>query len=348
MSADLALLNNSFDGFSDGFVTKLLSENDLPQYVGDRLRRLFAYTCKGGKYFRAMQVLSSARLSCAQNGVDFASVEKKAVALAWAVEVLQACFLVADDIMDGSTTRRGQPCWYLQPDVQNDAINDSLVLESFMHYLIQEGSDEKTLVTLYKLYQDVSLKTQMGQTLDLLSMPQGRKSVDILRSFDLTLYKRIVKFKTAFYTFYLPMAAGLILGGTRDAATLKAVEAVCMEIGEKFQIQDDYLDNYGDPAFIGKVGTDIQDHKCSWLCVQALERMNDEQRARFEANYGHHEPEKVAAIKALFDELDMPALYAAQEEASLARVNAIMEDNKDLIKKEWFEGIIALVHNRKK
>jgi geranylgeranyl pyrophosphate synthase len=73
------------------------------------------------------------------------------------------------------------------------------------------------------------------------------------------LYKRIVKFKTAFYTFYLPMAAGLILGGTRDAATLKAVEAVCMEIGEKFQIQDDYLDNYGDPAFVGNIGTDIQD-----------------------------------------------------------------------------------------
>ena len=42
--------------------------------------------------------------------------------------------------------------------------------------------------------------------------------------------------------------------------------------------QDDYLDCYGDPAITGKVGTDIEENKCSWLVVQALQRVDPEQR----------------------------------------------------------------------
>jgi len=47
-------------------------------------------------------------------------------------------------------------------------------------------------------------------------------------------------------------------------------------------MQDDYIDCFGDPKLTGKVGTDIEDNKCSWLIVQALSRADDEQRAALE------------------------------------------------------------------
>ena len=74
----------------------------------------------------------------------------------------------------------------------------------------------------------------------------------------LTPAQCIVKYKTSYYSFYLPVALGLILAGHGQEKTLQRCEEICLAMGEYFQIQDDYLDCFGDPAVIGKVGTDIQ------------------------------------------------------------------------------------------
>lgn len=92
--------------------------------------------------------------------------------------------------------------------------------------------------------------------------------------------------------------------GATDESILSQARRICMIMGEYFQIQDDYLDCFGDPQVIGKVciclpsfvshylqhqsselgltltqvGTDIQDNKCSWLVVQALQRATPAQR----------------------------------------------------------------------
>ncbi len=307
------------------------------------------YNCVGGKAFRGVQVVTAVKKCCEFQKKDFEAVRKAAFALAWGVEVLQACFLVADDIMDKSQTRRGQPCWYLVPTVQMDAMNDTLIIESFMYHLLETYvTDKDTYLTVLKLFQNVSLKTQLGQMLDLTSQPQGRKGLDVLNSFSLDLHARIVKYKTAYYTFYLPMACGLVLGGIGGEKELKATEEICVELGEKFQIQDDYLDCYGDPKMIGKIGTDIQDHKCTWLLAQALLIVNSAQRKVIEENLGHEEPEKVAAIKALYNELDIPSIYAKQEEASLNRLTALLEKHASLVPADLFKPIIKRVHGRQK
>jgi len=347
------LLDDSFPALVDKWLAKLIAESpDLPQYLVDRHRKMAHYNCVGGKYFRGTQVINFAKLAAEKNGLDFeGDVKTRAVSLGWAIEALQSAFLVADDIMDSSTTRRGKPCWYLVPGVQNDAINDALILESFMQFLIEDactGLPDAVYIQTLKLYLSTCQRTQMGQTLDLLSMPQGAKCKDVIGSYNLETYKRIVKYKTAFYTFSLPMCAGLVIGGIRSVDVLNATEEICIEIGEKFQIQDDYLDCYQAPEILGKIGTDIENAKLSWLCVQALQRMTPEQREIFEANYGFDDAEKVAVIKQMYETLGMKDIYNDQEEASLKRVNDLIEKYKNLVTPSWFEQVLAMVHNRQK
>lgn len=66
-------------------------------------------------------------------------------------------------------------------------------------------------------------------------------------------YRMIVRYKTAYYTFYLPCAIGMIYAGVKDPSSYRLARDICCRIGEFFQIQDDYLDCFGDPEVIGKV-----------------------------------------------------------------------------------------------
>ena|ERR1700683_5270167 len=71
---------------------------------------------------------------------------------------LQAFFLVSDDIMDQSLTRRGQPCWYKNDGVSNIAINDSFMLEAAIYHLLKSHfRKEPYYVDLLELFHEVSL-----------------------------------------------------------------------------------------------------------------------------------------------------------------------------------------------
>ena len=65
--------------------------------------------------------------------------------------------------------------------------------------------------------------------------------------------------------------------GITDEAAYQEAESIMMKMGRYFQIQDDYLDCFGTPEQIGKIGRDIEENKCGWLAVQALKLCNEEQ-----------------------------------------------------------------------
>jgi farnesyl diphosphate synthase len=250
-------------------------------------------------------------------------------------------------MMDKSETRRGKPCWYLVPDVQYDAVNDTLILESFLFYLLNKYlADHSNYIELVQLYQSVSLQTQLGQMLDLLSQPQMKKDPQLLNNFTLANYKRIVCYKTAIYSFYLPIAGALILCNKNSPRTLSIARQISIELGEKFQIEDDYLDCYQKPEILGKIGTDIWDHKCSWLVVQALERVSADQRSILNSCYGRREREQ--EVKDLYKALNLTAVYEQQETSSYDTIIQLINANESILPKNLFLPILNRIHKRQK
>jgi farnesyl diphosphate synthase len=235
-----------------------MTTNEMPAEAIEWCQKMMDYTVPGGKLNRGLTVIAVHRtLVQASKQRDLTSEEiAKASVLGWAIEFLQAFFLVADDVMDASKTRRNQPCWYMLDHVKNIAINDSFLLESYVFTMIRfHFGKEDYYLQLVELFLQVVQQTEFGQLLDLTSQDEASGEVDLTR-FSLDRYKTIVKYKTAFYTFYLPVAIGMITSGVKDAEAFDLAKTICCEMGEYFQVQDDYLDCFGDPEVIGK-GTNI-------------------------------------------------------------------------------------------
>lgn len=272
----------------------------------------------------------------------------QAATLGWMTELLQAFFLVSDDLMDSSITRRGKPCWYRHEGVGLIAINDAFMLETSIYTLLKRYfRSHPRYVELLELFHDITLKTEMGQLADLLTAPEDK--VD-LGNFSLSKHSFIVIYKTAWYSFYLPVALALYLLDIATPQNLKQAEDILIPLGEYFQVQDDYLDNFGQPEHIGKIGTDIMDNKCSWLVNLALEVATPEQRALLDENYGRKDKDKEAVVKKLFDDMGLKERYEAFEEKRAGEIREMIGrvDESEGLKRSVFEAFLAKIYKRTK
>ena len=139
------------------------------------------------------------------------------------------------------------------------AINDAFMLESAIYILLKKYfRDHRSYVDMIEFFHEATFQTELGQTCDLLTAPEDRIDLD---NFSMEKFTFIVIFKTAYYSFYLPVALALLYTGFATEKNLKTARNILIPMGEYFQIQDDYLDAYADPEKLGKIGTDIQDNK---------------------------------------------------------------------------------------
>jgi farnesyl diphosphate synthase len=345
---DLSKFKCLFPMLRQELLDSMTTNNEMNEEAVAWAARMMDYNVPGGKLNRGTTVLAVTR---SLKGMELSATETaRAAVLGWAIEFLQAFFLVADDVMDDSQTRRGQPCWYKVPEVGMIAINDSFLLESFCLELVSTHfGHEAYYADLVQLLLNVIQKTEFGQLLDLTSQPldsAGKGKMDLNR-FTLERYSKIVKYKTAFYSFYLPVAMGMHLANIQEESAFDLAKKICCIMGEYFQIQDDYLDCFGDPAVIGKVGTDIQDNKCSWLVVQALERCTPDQRKVLENNYGQWDDNKVKKVKELYKTLNLVSVFEEYEQASYKDIQAEL-DKVTLMPRDVFELLLKKIYKRSK
>ncbi|GMH25474.1 hypothetical protein Nepgr_027317 [Nepenthes gracilis] len=314
--------------------------DDSRQWV----ERMLDYNVPGGKLNRGLSVVDSYKLL--KEGKELTDDEFfLANVLGWCIEWLQAYFLVLDDIMDSSHKRRGQPCWFRVPKVGLIAVNDGVLLRNHIPRILRKYFREKPYyVDLLDLFNEVEFQTACGQMTDLITTLEGEKDLSKCSS---PIYRRIVQYKTAYYSFYLPVACALLVSGEKLDGH-NDVKNILIDMGIYFQVQDDFLDCFGNPEFIGKIGTDIEDFKCSWLVVKALELCNDGQKKLLFENYGKDNPSCVAKVKELYTELNLQGVFSDYERQSYEKLTKSIEAHPSKSVREILKSFLGKIYKRDK
>jgi geranylgeranyl diphosphate synthase type II len=226
---------------------------------------------------------------------------ENALPAAWAVELFHNFTLMHDDIMDAAPLRRGQPTVHTRWNNTTAILSGDVMLIWAYRYLTQSG-DAETVLRLIRIFNRVATEVCEGQQMDL----------DFERTQTVTIpdYLRMIELKTA-----------VLLGGALEmgAVCAGAAEADASHLyefgrlaGIAFQIQDDLLDTYGDPAKFGKqVGGDILQNKKTMLVLKTLDSAPEADREAlgdWMRTSGANPEEKVNAVRAIFDRNGIPAL----------------------------------------
>lgn len=251
---DSARDGESFSSMCETLIVEAV--NDLALYEvqpseTNWILEMLRYNVQGGKMNRGLMVVSAGRIlfDSVRSGATNDDLCRCAV-LGWCIEFLQAWLLIADDYMDSSVTRRGRQCWYRVEGVDKIAINDAFLTEMIMFKMLKRHFGHMSCYNqLVDLLLETTIQTEVGQLLDLRCAHVDLDSLTVDR------WTLIVQYKTAYYSFYLPVAMAMILAGITDRSEYDAAREILLILGIYFQAQDDFLDAFGDPKKIGKIGT---------------------------------------------------------------------------------------------
>ena len=211
-----------------------------------------------------------------------------------ALEFLQACALIHDDLMDGSDTRRGKPSIHKQFEMLHSAqfgssaaiLIGDLALTWNERAFHESGINKAEQIAVNPIHDVMRTELMAGQFLDVLEQTKsGAESFSIERSL------KIARYKSGKYSIERPLHFGAALALASYSEKLSEYLTIYSEyglpLGEAFQLRDDLLGIYGDPEQTGKpAGDDLREGKRTALIAYAHDRGSQEVKALLEKKLG--------------------------------------------------------------
>lgn len=276
----------------------------------------------GGKRMRPILTLMAADV--------FSDDFKKALPAALSVEVFHNFTLVHDDIMDDAPLRRGKETVHEKWNLNTGILSgDAMLILAYQYF---ENYKPVVFQKLAKLFSKTALEVCDGQQLDVDF--ETRKDVSIDE------YINMIRLKTS-----VLVAAALKMGAIVAEVDDKDTDLIYdfgLNLGLAFQLQDDYLDAFGNPETFGKqIGGDIIENKKTFLYIKALDVVDKETKKKLKYFYRRKLKEntiKVTEVKRIFQIHDIPFLVSEEIKAytekafeTLEKMN-ITEENKEKLK----------------
>jgi geranylgeranyl diphosphate synthase type II len=252
----------------------------------------------GGKRMRPILTLMAADI--------FADNYKKAMPAALAVEVFHNFTLVHDDIMDDAPLRRGKATVHEKWNVSTGILSgDAMLILAYQYF---ENYEPVVFQKLAKLFSKTALEVCDGQQLD----------VDFETRNDVTIseYIHMIRLKTSVLVA-AALKMGAIVAETNEENT-NLIYEFGLNLGIAFQLQDDYLDTFGNPETFGKqIGGDIIENKKTYLYLKAIQSADAKDTKKLEHYYNQKAEDnslKIKEVKAIFEKNDIPNLVKEQIE----------------------------------
>lgn len=260
----------------------------------------------GGKRIRPVLCLLGNEL--------FSELHPDAYLAAKAVELFHNFSLVHDDMMDEANLRRGQPTVHTKYDANTALlVGDIMVIRAY-EYLQPIQSNH--LSKILGLFNQTAREVCEGQQLDMDYAKRSTVSMDE--------YIHMITLKTS-VLLAASLQMGAIIGGAGEHNCGHLYE-FGKKLGIAFQIQDDYLDAFGDASVFGKdAGGDIKQNKKTFLLIRALETANPDQLKTLNALLAYDAADKVDQVLAIFKACKVDAWAADLKQQYMQEALAHLE-----------------------